>query len=97
MNDSWYNLFERLADNDITGTGDDHSLLRRVEQARREWLEAQDYYDAVSDPDLVDYAVHMMQAAEKKYMFLLKAARARGITSFSFTPTGGGQGGNYRN
>lgn len=51
-----------------------------VEEARREWLAAQSYYNSVSDLDLVDHAVYMMQAAEKKYMYLLKQARQRGIT-----------------
>lgn len=51
-----------------------------VEQARREWLSAQHYYNSVSDKDLVDHAVYMMQAAEKKYMYLLKQARQQGIT-----------------
>jgi hypothetical protein len=51
-----------------------------VEQARQEWLSAQSYYNTVSDKDLVDHAVYMMQAAEKKYMYLLKKARQEGVT-----------------
>lgn len=51
-----------------------------IEQARQEWLSAQRYYNSVSDKDLVDHAVYMMQAAEKKYMYLLKQARRQGIT-----------------
>ena len=51
-----------------------------VEQARQEWLGAQSYYNSVSDKDLIDHAVYMMQAAEKKYMYLLKQARQQGIT-----------------
>lgn len=51
-----------------------------VEQARQEWLDAQIYYNSVSDSDLVDHAVYLMQAAEKKYMYLLKQARKEGIT-----------------
>lgn len=51
-----------------------------VEQARQEWVSAQNYYNSVSDKDLVDHAVYTMQAAEKKYMYLLKKARQEGIT-----------------
>jgi hypothetical protein len=51
-----------------------------IEQARQEWLSAQSYYNSVSDSDLVDHAVYTMQAAEKKYMYLLKKARREGIT-----------------
>ncbi len=49
-----------------------------VEDARREWQCAMDYFDHVYDPDLVDHAIHAMEAAEKKYTFLLKKARQEG-------------------
>lgn len=55
------------------------SLAEMVEQARREWLRAKEYYEEVTDPDLVDHAAYAIQAAEKKYIFLLKRARAEGI------------------
>ncbi|AIF54323.1 DUF2508 family protein [Pelosinus sp. UFO1] len=52
-----------------------------VEEARQEWLNAQYYYNTVSDQDLVDHAVYLMQAAEKKYIYLLKKARQEGVRS----------------
>lgn len=55
-------------------------LSDKVEAARQEWAMALRYYDSVSDPDLVDHAVYQIQAAEKKYTFLLKLAREKGIT-----------------
>ena len=57
------------------------SLPMVVEEARREWINAQYYYNTVSDLDLIDHAVYMMQAAEKKYMYLLKQARRAGVVS----------------
>lgn len=56
------------------------SLPVVVEQARLEWLDAQRYYNTVSDRDLVDHAVYLMQATEKKYVYLLKQARQEGVT-----------------
>lgn len=55
------------------------SLAVVVEEARREWLNAQYYYNTVSDEDLVDHAVYLMQAAERKYIYLLKQARRAGV------------------
>lgn len=55
------------------------SLPMVVEEARREWINAQYYYSTVSDLDLIDHAVYLMQAAEKKYMYLLKQARSAGV------------------
>ena len=57
------------------------SLPVVVEEARREWINAQYYYNTVSDLDLIDHAVYLMQAAEKKYMYLLKQARRAGVVS----------------
>jgi hypothetical protein len=59
-------------------------LSEIVEAARQDWVMAQRYYNNVSDPDLVDHAVYQIQAAEKKYAYLLKQARRQGITHSPF-------------
>ncbi|SFL96655.1 DUF2508 family protein [Pelosinus propionicus] len=64
------------------------SLSVVVEEARQEWLNAQHYYNSVSDQDLVDHAVYLMQAAEKKYVYLLKKARQEGIVRSPYTFAG---------
>jgi len=46
-----------------------------IESAKRQWIDAQIYFDNVSDPELVDYAIHMMEASETKYMYLLNKAK----------------------
>ena len=61
------------------------SLPVVVEEARKEWLNAQEYYNTVSDQDLIDHAVYLMQAAEKKYIYLLKQARNAGIVYSPYT------------
>jgi len=62
-------------------------LTESIEQARREWQEAQAYYNTVTDKDLIDHAAYMIQAAEKKYIYLMKRARAEGIVHSKYTPT----------
>lgn len=54
-------------------------LAQQIEQARQEWLSAQNYYNNVSDVDLVDHATFLIHAAEKKYTYLLKRARYEGV------------------
>jgi hypothetical protein len=56
------------------------TILEQMGEAKREWRDAQRYYNSVYDSDLVDHAVYMMQAAEKKYVYLLKLARREGVT-----------------
>jgi len=63
------------------------SLAIVVEEARREWLNAQYYYNTVTDQDLVDHAVYLMQAAEKKYIYLLKQARHAGVVYSPYVTT----------
>lgn len=63
------------------------SLPESIEQARREWQEAQAYYNTVTDKDLIDHAAYLIQAAEKKYIYLMKRARAEGIVHSKYTTT----------
>lgn len=49
-----------------------------VEEARLEWQAAITYFNNVVDPDLIDHAIHVIQAAEKKYTYLLKKAHLEG-------------------
>ncbi len=50
------------------------TLPEAIETARRQWEAANQFFDSVSDPELVDYAVYMVTAAERKYMYLLQEA-----------------------
>lgn len=81
MNFAWTKkLIASLVESEPCPTAPMPALQEAVERARREWLSSQDYYNSVSDTDLVDHAVFLMQAAEKKYVYLLKQARLQGIT-----------------
>jgi hypothetical protein len=53
-------------------------VVQAVEKARRELQSARSYFENVSEPDMVDHAVYSLQAAEKKYTYLLKYARKKG-------------------
>lgn len=59
-------------------------LLRDVLKAREEWRAAHSYFNNASDPALVDHAYLLLEAAERKYMFLLKEAKAQGLTVDAF-------------
>lgn len=74
------NLSNRVILEDDTGVASVHAdFVDDVEKARREWLAAKAYFETVSDPDLVDHAIHLVTAAEKKYTYLLRLAREQGI------------------
>lgn len=46
-----------------------------VEQAKKEWLAARNIFNEATEEELVDYAIHEMEAAERKFMYLLKEAK----------------------
>lgn len=50
-----------------------------IDKARLDWIAAKNYYQAVSDPDLIDYSIFLIQAYERRYMYLLKKARQEGF------------------
>jgi len=77
-------ILASLVDNEVCSPKALLPLTEAVEQARQEWLCAQNYYNSVSDVDLVDHAVYLLQAAEKKYIYLMKKARSQGITNSPF-------------
>jgi hypothetical protein len=62
------------------------NMLVVIEQARQEWLNTDRYFDCVTDPELVDHAIMMKEAAQKKYMYLLKQARSEGVKAFNRQP-----------
>ncbi|MBM7623950.1 YaaL family protein [Sporohalobacter salinus] len=51
------------------------TIDEELEDARQEWIEARKYFENVDDPDLIDYAIYSLEAAESKYNYLLKKAR----------------------
>lgn len=51
-----------------------------VEKARQERDDARAYFNSVTDPDLIDHAIYLEDAAEKKFVYLIKTAKVNGIT-----------------
>lgn len=60
------------------------SLVKLVEKAHREWQQAKSLFEEVGDPDLVDHAIFAMEAAEKKYIYLLKQAKKEKVVDENF-------------
>lgn len=51
---------------------DKNDLYINLENAKKEWEEAKNIFENVSEPDLVDYAIYNVEAAERKYVYLLR-------------------------
>ena len=51
------------------------SLLREIEEAKRQWITAQNRLDFVVENDEIEYAIYALEAAEIKYGILLRQAK----------------------
>lgn len=47
-------------------------MFLNIENAKKEWEDAKNIFENVSEPDLVDYAIYKVEAAEQKYIYLLR-------------------------
>lgn len=54
-------------------------FIKTISIARQEMLDAQCYFDNVTDPELVDHAIYKMEAAKSQYVYLLKLAKDKGL------------------
>lgn len=58
---------------------EDEKLISSINAAHSDWQRAESMFHEVTDPDLIDHAVYDMMAAKTKYIYLLKAAKNRGL------------------
>lgn len=54
------------------------TLVDQLHQAWQEFLIAQNFYNSVSDCNLLNYAMYQMLAAQNKYTYFLRKIRAEG-------------------
>lgn len=57
------------------GSLKDLSITDLVYRAHKEWEQAKSFFNEVNDPELIDHAIYAMEAAERKYIYLLKLAK----------------------
>ncbi len=54
-------------------------IYSSIETARKEWEDAKNIFENVTNPDLIDYAIHKVDATEKRYTYLLKQIKSGNI------------------
>lgn len=58
---------------------DARELLAAIADARAEYRRALSYFQSVSQPELVEHAILLLSAAERRHAYLLHQARELGI------------------
>ena len=58
---------------------ENQEFINMVSRARQEMLDAECYFDSVTESELVDHAIYKMEAARSHYVYLLKLAKDKGL------------------
>ncbi|MGB9826517.1 MAG: DUF2508 family protein [Desulfofundulus sp.] len=53
--------------------------VRMVREAYRDWCQAKSFFEEVSDPHLVDFAIYWERAARLRYRYLLRLLKRDGF------------------
>ncbi len=59
---------------------ENEELLENLKQAKEDWEKKERYFNIVTEPDLIDYAIHDMEASKIKYIYFLKKAKEKGVS-----------------
>jgi hypothetical protein len=65
--------------NTVKCTDEQNELIKAIEEAREELFRARQYFEMVTDSQLVDYAIYTEQAAKSRFVYLLNQAKENGI------------------
>ena len=65
----------------LKATNENKEMLQDIDKAKEEWKIANEYFNLVHDPELVDYAIYTLDAARERYIYLLSQAKKRGINA----------------
>ncbi len=55
------------------------SIYISLRKAKQDWENAKNIFENVTNPDLIDYAIYNVDAAEKRYMYLLKQIKSGNV------------------
>lgn len=50
-------------------------MLEDLRLAHKEWKDKESFFESVTDPDLIDYAIYDMEASKLKYIYLFKKVK----------------------
>ena len=54
-------------------------ILESLREAKREWKDKEEYFQSVTEADLVDHAIYELKASKIKYIYLLKKIKEKDI------------------
>ena len=49
----------------------DNIANKEILEAMDAWRSAQEYFESVVEPELIDYAIYQLEATKRRYMYML--------------------------
>lgn len=77
VNDDDKNLGVFFMMNFVNKDKERDEMLENIRLAHKQWEDKVKFFQSVTDPDLIDYAIFEMEASKLKYMYLLKKYKNR--------------------
>lgn len=59
-------------------------LLQEIKETKQEWQNMQKIYNELQDPGLIDAVIYQLNAAERKYEYLLRLAKSQQLVNKEF-------------
>lgn len=69
-------LAEKLKNKEKT---EKEKILESLKEAQEEWKDKEEYFQSVTEADLVDHAIYELEASKIKYIYLLKKIKETNI------------------
>lgn len=76
MNDGLRRFADRLEGRVELPPSAEAEYTREAMRALEAWHAAESYFNSVSDPDLIEYAMYEVEAARRKYEYLMRKLRS---------------------
>lgn len=58
---------------------DKEKIIKEIRRAQRDVSTAENFFQVVTDPELVDVAIYELEAKKSRYQYLLKVAKEKGV------------------
>lgn len=82
INNMWKNFLLSIFVPDVFHTSKERMhtrLLEGIEVAKKEWNDAYNYFNEVTDPELIEYATYLIETTRRKYIYLVRKSKELGL------------------
>lgn len=55
------------------------NIIKEIKKARNDVATAENFFQFINDPELVDVAIYNLEAKKSRYRYLIKLAKEKGI------------------